>query len=649
MTYKPANIVISKCVDPATGLPATSIDPIGALTCPNIAAAYGIPASDGEGIKIAIISEGGGFLQSDIDKLFVDMKATGQISSSIPTPTINQVLVAGATGTFSIDDNNASLENTLDIAILATMVPKATITIYIGIDLASAMTQAWTDNNHIMSISWATNENVSGDHLGSLISVSNSSNIAICAASGDWGSTFAGGSSLAACYPAISPYVIGVGGTSLTINNSNVRVTESDFNYAGGGSGGAISTLFTVPSYQNGLYYTPITSNIVGSPTPLTHRGSPDISAPYYGYPIYYNGEILLAAGTSASTPFIAGMLARMQKLTGIQRSSLAYNTIFYANKSAFYDITVGQNNDLITDGYAGTQSWDPVTGLGPPIGDRLYTVLSGGTLDPYVFSTIPTSINEGSTGTFNVSTLNIADGTTLYWTVNTGTSSSADFSAISGSFTINNNTGSFTVTTSADLTTEGSETFTVSIRTISTSGSVVATSNSVTINDTSTTPASNDATLSALTISSGTLIPSFSSGTTSYKVSVSSGVSSVTVTPTRNESHATITVNGSSVTSGSASGAINLNVGSNTITIVVTAQDSTTKTYTIIVGDFANWSGSFTIDAQGLGSFSVTPSLDLTTEGAETFTVSIRTGSISGPVVGTSELITINDTSVSP
>ena len=158
-----------------------------------------------------------------------------------------------------------------------------------------------------------------------------------------------------------------------------------------------------------------------------------------------------------------------------------------------------------------------------------------------------------------------------------------------------------------------------------------------------------NDATLSALTISTGTLIPSFSSGTISYVASVANGVSSVTVTPTRNESHATITVNGNPVTSGSASGTINLNTGSNTITVIVTAQDSTTKTYTIIVGDFANWSGSFTINAQGLGSFSVTPSLDLITEGAETFTVSIRTGSISGPVVRTSELITINDTSVSP
>src|SRR5690606_34014361 len=48
---------------------------------------------------------------------------------------------------------------------------------------------------------------------------------------------------------------------------------------------------------------------------------------------------------------------------------------------------------------------------------------------------------------------------------------------------------------------------------------------------------------------------------------------------------NATITVNGTAVTSGNASGAIALNVGSNTITTVVTAQDgTTTKTYTVTV-----------------------------------------------------------------
>jgi hypothetical protein len=95
----------------------------------------------------------------------------------------------------------------------------------------------------------------------------------------------------------------------------------------------------------------------------------------------------------------------------------------------------------------------------------------------------------------------------------------------------------------------------------------------------------SSDATLSNLTISAGTLIPVFISGTISYDASVTNGTASVTVTPTSNHAGATITVNGAPVASGAASGAIALSVGSNTITVLVTAEDSvTTKTYTIAV-----------------------------------------------------------------
>ena len=97
--------------------------------------------------------------------------------------------------------------------------------------------------------------------------------------------------------------------------------------------------------------------------------------------------------------------------------------------------------------------------------------------------------------------------------------------------------------------------------------------------------PTSTDATLSALTLSSGALSPTFASGTIAYTQSVPNSVSSMTVTPTVNDANATVTVNGTAVATGVASGNINLNVGANTITTVVTAQDgSTTKTYTTTV-----------------------------------------------------------------
>ena len=93
----------------------------------------------------------------------------------------------------------------------------------------------------------------------------------------------------------------------------------------------------------------------------------------------------------------------------------------------------------------------------------------------------------------------------------------------------------------------------------------------------------SADASLSALSISSGVLSPQFSSAVTSYATTVAYGVTSVTLTPTTTSGSATVKVNGSSVGSGSASGALALNVGSNTLGIVVTAEDGVTQQTTTV------------------------------------------------------------------
>jgi len=104
----------------------------------------------------------------------------------------------------------------------------------------------------------------------------------------------------------------------------------------------------------------------------------------------------------------------------------------------------------------------------------------------------------------------------------------------------------------------------------------------------------STNAMLSALAVGKGKLQPSFSSSTTSYldaPVPFSSNANpayndtqSVTITPTAN-SGATITINGTSVPSGSSFTMDNLAIGSNSATIVVTAEDGvTTKTYSVDV-----------------------------------------------------------------
>lgn len=97
--------------------------------------------------------------------------------------------------------------------------------------------------------------------------------------------------------------------------------------------------------------------------------------------------------------------------------------------------------------------------------------------------------------------------------------------------------------------------------------------------------PPSNDATLSALSIAPtpDSFSPSFAAATTDYTATVGNAVASVQVTPTVNQADATVTVNGVTIASGQASHAITLPVGVRTITVVVTAQDGTTrKTYTV-------------------------------------------------------------------
>ncbi|KKZ10051.1 MAG: hypothetical protein TQ37_09890, partial [Candidatus Synechococcus spongiarum 15L] len=108
----------------------------------------------------------------------------------------------------------------------------------------------------------------------------------------------------------------------------------------------------------------------------------------------------------------------------------------------------------------------------------------------------------------------------------------------------------------------------------------------------------STDATLSGLTASTSTsasgtftalTLDTFAAGTTAYTATVANERTHVKLTPTVNDSNATVKVGkGTSltaVTSGSASGAISLQVGANAITVKVTAQDgSTTKTYTVTV-----------------------------------------------------------------
>ena len=101
----------------------------------------------------------------------------------------------------------------------------------------------------------------------------------------------------------------------------------------------------------------------------------------------------------------------------------------------------------------------------------------------------------------------------------------------------------------------------------------------------------STDATLSALSVSAGTLSPAFAASVTGYTATVGNGVESVTVTATRNHDDAAVTYldENDSVLADADAGTpgqqVALSVGANTIKVRVTAQDqSTTQTYTVVL-----------------------------------------------------------------
>ena len=94
----------------------------------------------------------------------------------------------------------------------------------------------------------------------------------------------------------------------------------------------------------------------------------------------------------------------------------------------------------------------------------------------------------------------------------------------------------------------------------------------------------SNNATLSLLTISQGTLSPKFSQNTITYKASVPNSTQSIRVTPTVTNLFATVKVNNQGVSLG-AGQIVLLKMGINTVKVLVTAENkTTTKTYTLTI-----------------------------------------------------------------
>ena len=176
--------------------------------------------------------------------------------------------------------------------------------------------------------------------------------------------------------PTDDPFMTGVGGTTSlrtqyvpgTYDSGYVSETSYAYAYTGHGgsvwgSDGGYSVIWDKPTYQNGF----VAGNVRGVPDVAMHMGgfgSGDSSDQ-----IIVGGQVEGVAGTSAAAPEFAGLLALRVQLKGRLGD---FNPEMYAlakTKGTFRPGIKGNNGYYSTT----TGLWDPVLGLGTPIGVRIY------------------------------------------------------------------------------------------------------------------------------------------------------------------------------------------------------------------------------------------------------------------------------------
>lgn len=167
-------------------------------------------------------------------------------------------------------------------------------------------------------------------------------------------------------FPASSPWVTAVGGTTLFTAASGAYRGESVWPKTGGG----FSEWFRRPTWQHGP----------GIPSSQKQRGIPDVAFdanPKTGLQLYENGRLVAVGGDSAGGPAWATIAALANEVAGHPLGFL--NPRLYAiarspdDHLAFHDVVRGSN------GYPARPGWDPATGLGSPNVYQLVRLLTKG------------------------------------------------------------------------------------------------------------------------------------------------------------------------------------------------------------------------------------------------------------------------------
>jgi subtilase family serine protease len=294
-------------------------------------------------------------------------------------------------------------ETTLDVEMVHAMAPDAAIVVLTspvaetegttGLPEFRTLEQYAVDNHlgSIVSQSWDASETSLSDAAGRAEvarwnsfyqTATTEQGVTFVASSGDFGATdypseadyFAGRLSTTPTtgFPTSSPWVVAVGGTSLTLTGARTdEVVWSDGTTA---SGGGFSRFYTEPDYQKRLPG--------GVQREMQNRrGVPDVAAsadPGRGPAFYFRGEWRVAGGTSASAPLWAGILAVGNQMAGhplgfVNPALYAIGTSSAAAQD-FRDITVGNNGNAQAGvrGYDATSGWDAASGFGAPIASKL-------------------------------------------------------------------------------------------------------------------------------------------------------------------------------------------------------------------------------------------------------------------------------------
>ena len=314
-----------------------------------IKTAYGLNnvSATGAGETIAIVdSYGSPTIQNDLIS-FSNQFGLAKANLTIAYPS----------GKPSTNDAGWALETSLDVEWAHAIAPNATILLVVAkststSDLLAGIDYATSHGAQVVSNSWGGSE-FSGE--SSYDSHFNHSGIVYVASSGDNGSGVS--------WPAASPYVLSVGGTTLNINSAGAYQSET----AWSGSGGGASPYEAIPSYQSSL------STILGS-----HRGNPDIAwdaDPNTGVAVYdttkYDSQSgwFQIGGTSFGSPSWAGLIALFDQSSGkTSNSTTTLANLYNSSYSAAYnDITSGSNG-----AYSAKSGYDLVTGIGSPKVDKL-------------------------------------------------------------------------------------------------------------------------------------------------------------------------------------------------------------------------------------------------------------------------------------